>query len=64
MLARPHKVKDREAIVRRAMEKQESHEMANCTKIFLGSPGGKVHAYLMRMSNLLCRQDYHNWGAG
>ena len=41
MLARPHKIKDREAIVRRAMEKQESHEMANCTKIFLGSPGGK-----------------------
>jgi hypothetical protein len=42
MLARPHKVKDREAIVRRAMEKQESHEMANCTKIFLGAPSGKI----------------------
>ena len=41
MLARPHKVKGREAIVRRAMDKQESHEMASCTKIFLGAPGGK-----------------------
>ena len=45
MLARPHKVKDREAIVRRAMEKQESHEMANCTKIFLGAPSGKIFMF-------------------
>lgn len=40
MLARPHKVNDKEIIVRRAMETQESHEMSNCTKVFLGSPAG------------------------
>jgi len=42
MLSRPHKINDKEVIVRRAMEKQEPHDMANCTKIFLGSPGGKT----------------------
>ena len=38
--ARPHKIDDKELIVRRAMD-NEDPELSSCLKVFLGSPGGK-----------------------